>query len=263
MAAAQAGVELFNAGLASYRAGFSLLDVTGVTTQVVAGVLYHLTVKGGAHTCYDGTAASTAADEATRVLAWVQQGNKNGTMNQYGDPVGTMYTGGSPLFNEMTGTMTELSEYVKEKHAGSPWNSACLMTPADVAAAAEYTMVVWDQPWRDPRYVLQSSSIPERGFEHPATPSPAPEQVGAQEDRAHEEGEDKLGNHAVAGIAVAVAVVMLAMIAVGYAMHRNRATEVHLDVISHEDPGVTPRKAGATEGEDEKLVEGDSMKATE
>jgi hypothetical protein len=36
--------------------------------------------------------------------------------NQYGDPAGTMYTGGTPLFNETTGENKDKYEYILEKH---------------------------------------------------------------------------------------------------------------------------------------------------
>lgn len=37
-------------------------------------------------------------------------------LNQYGDPEGTMYAGGSPLFNEATGQSTTRQEYISRKH---------------------------------------------------------------------------------------------------------------------------------------------------
>jgi hypothetical protein len=37
-------------------------------------------------------------------------------LNQYGDPPGTMYTGGTPLFDEKTGVSTAREQYVYAKH---------------------------------------------------------------------------------------------------------------------------------------------------
>lgn len=36
-------------------------------------------------------------------------------LNRYGDPIGTFYTGGTPLFNEETGETLERFEYILEK----------------------------------------------------------------------------------------------------------------------------------------------------
>ena len=38
-------------------------------------------------------------------------------LNQYWDPVGTMYTGGTPLFDERTGQTTDRIDYLVRKHA--------------------------------------------------------------------------------------------------------------------------------------------------
>ncbi len=37
-------------------------------------------------------------------------------LNEYGDPPDTMYTGGTPLFDEKTGRRTAREDYVFEKH---------------------------------------------------------------------------------------------------------------------------------------------------
>lgn len=37
-------------------------------------------------------------------------------LNEFGDKKDTMYAGGTPLFNEMTGEMKDRHEYIKEKH---------------------------------------------------------------------------------------------------------------------------------------------------
>ncbi|MFH1030673.1 MAG: hypothetical protein V1770_05445 [bacterium] len=43
---------------------------------------------------------------------WIVSGN----YNQYGDPKNLMYTGGTPLFNEMTGELTDRYEYILRNH---------------------------------------------------------------------------------------------------------------------------------------------------
>ena len=37
-------------------------------------------------------------------------------LNQYGDPVGTMYAGGTPLFDEKTGRTTDRVQHLLRKH---------------------------------------------------------------------------------------------------------------------------------------------------
>jgi len=42
-------------------------------------------------------------------------------LNQYGDPKGTMYTGGTPLFDERTGQGIDKYEYILMNHSDRPW----------------------------------------------------------------------------------------------------------------------------------------------
>ena len=42
-------------------------------------------------------------------------------LNRYGDPKGTMYKGGNPLFNESTGESRDRYEYVKMRYFNEPW----------------------------------------------------------------------------------------------------------------------------------------------
>ena len=37
-------------------------------------------------------------------------------LNEFGDPKGTSYAGGTPLFNEMTGKQTDRYDYIVGKH---------------------------------------------------------------------------------------------------------------------------------------------------
>ncbi|MCX6796434.1 MAG: hypothetical protein NTW06_02955 [Candidatus Falkowbacteria bacterium] len=41
---------------------------------------------------------------------------EDNSLNRYGDPVGTMYTGGTPLFNEITGERIDRFEYIINKY---------------------------------------------------------------------------------------------------------------------------------------------------
>jgi hypothetical protein len=51
--------------------------------------------------------------------AWVKANN----LNDFGDPIDTMYAGGTPLFNEMTGESIPLEAYALKNHPLRPWNN--------------------------------------------------------------------------------------------------------------------------------------------
>lgn len=55
--------------------------------------------------------------EKQRIEAWIVE---NG-LNQYGDPEDTVYTGGTPLFNEMTGKTLDKYEYILKNNPDRPW----------------------------------------------------------------------------------------------------------------------------------------------
>ncbi len=42
-------------------------------------------------------------------------------LNEYGDEFGTMYIGGTPLFDERTGKTIDRYEYIKMRHPDKPW----------------------------------------------------------------------------------------------------------------------------------------------
>lgn len=44
------------------------------------------------------------------------------SLNDYGDPEGTMYAGGTPLFNENSGKPVSKYEYIVAKHQERPWD---------------------------------------------------------------------------------------------------------------------------------------------
>jgi hypothetical protein len=55
-----------------------------------------------------------AVDDKTRekIDRWIREKDRN----PYGDPKDTVYMGGTPLFNEMTGQRKDKYEYILEKH---------------------------------------------------------------------------------------------------------------------------------------------------
>jgi hypothetical protein len=56
--------------------------------------------------------------ERTKIESWISE---NG-LNQYGDPAGTVYAGGSPLYNETTSQTIDRFDYILSRHPDRPWN---------------------------------------------------------------------------------------------------------------------------------------------
>lgn len=53
------------------------------------------------------------SDEAKRRIdSWIEQNNRN----KYGDPKGTVYAGGNPLFSERRATLLDRYEYILGRH---------------------------------------------------------------------------------------------------------------------------------------------------
>jgi len=47
---------------------------------------------------------------------WIDEMIHKLGLNEYGDPKDTMYAGGTPLFNEMTGDTRDRYDYILSKH---------------------------------------------------------------------------------------------------------------------------------------------------
>ncbi|KKQ74575.1 MAG: hypothetical protein US94_C0002G0035 [Berkelbacteria bacterium GW2011_GWB1_38_5] len=56
--------------------------------------------------------------ENRKIEAWIKTNN----LNQYGDLENTAYSGGTPLFNPVTGKTTDRYDYIKNMHPNKPWN---------------------------------------------------------------------------------------------------------------------------------------------
>jgi len=71
--------------------------------------------------CKEASPARDQGSGAPAADAGVAQSCEDGWLashhlNEYGDPAGTMYTGGTPLFDERTGQRKDRMEYVRGKH---------------------------------------------------------------------------------------------------------------------------------------------------
>jgi len=61
------------------------------------------------------TPASTATPDA-QAVSCIDRWLTGRDLNQYGDPVGTVYAGGTPLFDEKTGRTTDRIQHLAGKH---------------------------------------------------------------------------------------------------------------------------------------------------
>lgn len=52
------------------------------------------------------------AETRLRIDAWIRENR----LNRYGDPDGTVYAGGTPLFSERTGEQRDRYEYILARH---------------------------------------------------------------------------------------------------------------------------------------------------
>lgn len=62
---------------------------------------------------------TVSAAERGRIDAWLRA--NDATLNEYGDAEGTVYTGGTPLFDERTGRTITRYEYIVRQHPDKPW----------------------------------------------------------------------------------------------------------------------------------------------
>jgi len=55
--------------------------------------------------------------EKKQIQNWIKKNN----LNQFGDSKNTVYIGGTPLYNELTGKKIDLYDYILQKHPSRPW----------------------------------------------------------------------------------------------------------------------------------------------
>lgn len=60
------------------------------------------------------------SSEKQKIDAWIASNN----LNEFGDPQGTVYAGGTPLFDESTGKTIDKYEYILQKHPDRPWDKS-------------------------------------------------------------------------------------------------------------------------------------------
>ena len=60
---------------------------------------------------------SSSSNNEQLADSWLEANN----LNKYGDSLDTVYMGGSPLFNEMTGASTDRMTHLEQKYPSKPW----------------------------------------------------------------------------------------------------------------------------------------------
>lgn len=61
--------------------------------------------------------SAISPDEKAQIDIWIEKND----LNFYGDPKDTAYAGGTPLFDESTGTYIDRYEYIMNNHPDHPW----------------------------------------------------------------------------------------------------------------------------------------------
>ena len=56
------------------------------------------------------------ASLTTQQKKWIDNMIKKNNLNEFGDKKDTMYAGGTPLFDEMSGNVKDRYEYILDKH---------------------------------------------------------------------------------------------------------------------------------------------------
>lgn len=102
-----------------------------------------------------GPDTSLPANEQAAIQAWLEENN----YNEYGDPIDTAYIGGTPLFDESTGTYTDRYTYLLEQHPDKPWLESS-QEPADDSETSEeepllFTSVESWELFQDPNFEFE------------------------------------------------------------------------------------------------------------
>lgn len=93
-------------------------------------------------------------NEKSQIEAWLEKNN----YNQYGDSIDTMYTGGTPLFDEATGSYVKLYDYLIKKYPNKPWleNTSNITENSNTNPAVKsFAEVKSWQNFEDPNFELQ------------------------------------------------------------------------------------------------------------
>jgi hypothetical protein len=63
--------------------------------------------------------STVTVEEKSQIDAWIEKKN----LNFYADPKDSAYAGGTPLFDESTGSYIDRYEYILKNHPDQPWKN--------------------------------------------------------------------------------------------------------------------------------------------
>ena len=87
---------------------------------ILGGIYIGLMLSGAFHKLeYLEGDVSDTGDDHKKIDAWIERNN----LDIAGNPIGTMYTGGTPLFDQNTGTTIDKYDYIINNHRDKPWNT--------------------------------------------------------------------------------------------------------------------------------------------
>ncbi len=102
-----------------------------------------------------GPDMSLPANEKALIESWLAENN----YNEYGDPEDTAYIGGTPLFDESTGTYIDRYTYLLEQYPEKPWLEDSTETPTEDETSAEeplpFTSVDSWELFMDPNFEFE------------------------------------------------------------------------------------------------------------
>jgi len=209
--AATEGMFILNSDNAT-KYHLQMIRILHVSRQVVQGLLYTFTVRGGPSMCLNKNIDESL--ETKLIDTWLSV-NKD-TLNQFGDPAGSVYTGGSPLFDETTGKYQDVQQYVTRQHRDRPW---CTVAAED---QVKFDFTVHDRQWLTPRYSVKMSKAL-LAVAHRVPSSIASKQVKAVPSQDASSTPDESNNKNLGYELVAAAVVVVIAIgALALALWRSR-----------------------------------------
>ncbi len=121
-------------------------------------------------TIIDEGVPTISPEEIVQIETWIERND----LNEFGDPRGTMYAGGNPLFNEATGKSTERFEYIIRNHPDKPWRTQKAPTGESPASGSANPSINGDAPvcTLDAKICPDGSSVGRQGLNCEFAPCP-------------------------------------------------------------------------------------------
>lgn len=98
---------------ASFKQNSKWILIAAVLFLAFSGVIFYFTSNISSPT----PVSNVPPEEQKKIDQWIREND----LNEYGDPKTTVYAGGTPLYNEVTGEYTQRYEYILQQHPDRPW----------------------------------------------------------------------------------------------------------------------------------------------